>query len=60
MKFHGHLRFLGHSKKGAAAHVKIEGFSMYRARYMRKMPSQLRTYAAVWKTVAYAAAHEVF
>ena len=60
IKFHGHLRFLGQSKKGAAAHTKIEGFSTYRAGYMRKIPSQSLTYTVVWKTVAHAAVHEVF
>src|SRR5713226_5338615 len=60
IKFHGHLRFLGQSKKGAAAHAKIEGFSMYRVGYTRKIPSQSCTYVAVWKTVVYAAVHEVF
>ena len=60
IKFHGYLGFLGQSKIGDVAHAEIEGFFVYRARYTRKMPSQSRTYAAVWKTGAYAAAHEVF
>ena len=60
VKFHGVFGFLGHSKIDAMTHVEIKGFSTYRDGYMRKMPSQSRTYAAVWKTVAYAAAHEVF
>ena len=60
MKFHGQLSFLGQPKMGATAHAEIEVFSAYRAGYMRKIPSQSRTYVAVWKTVVYAAAHEVF
>ena len=60
IKFHGQLSFLGQTKKGAAAHAEIKGFSMYKAGYTRKMPPKSRTYAAVWKIVAYAAAHEVF
>ena len=60
IKFHGHLSFLGQTKKGAAAHAEIEGFSMYRDRYMRKMPPYSRTYAAVLKTVTYEATHKVF
>ena len=58
--FHGQIRILGHYKVCAMTHAKIEGFSAYRAGYTRKTPSQLHTYAVVWKTVAYAAAHEVF
>ena len=27
IKFHGHLSFLGETKKGTAAHMEIEGFS---------------------------------
>ena len=45
---------------GAVAHVEIEGFSVYRAGYMQKMPPQSRTYVVVWKTVTYEAAHKVF
>ena len=60
MNFHGQIRFLDQPKMGAAAHMEIEFFSMYRARHMRKMPSNPRTYAAVLKTVAYEAAHMVF
>ena len=60
IKFHGDFGFLGQSKIGDVAHMKIEGFSTYRAGYTRKMPSQLRIYMAVWKTVAYAAVHMVF
>ena len=60
VKFHGQLSFPGQTKMGAAAHVEIEGFSTYRAGYMRKTPSQSRTYAAVWQTITYAAAVNVF
>ena len=44
----------------AAAHTEIEAFSTYRARYTRKRASNPRTYAVVFKTVAYEAAHKVF
>ena len=60
VKFHGVFGFLGQSKLGAAAHMEIEGFSVYRAGYTRKIPPKSCTYAAVWKTVAYEAAHKVF
>ena len=60
VKFHGVFRFLGHSKIHTMAHAEIEGFSMYRAGYRQKNPSQSRTYAAVWKRVTYAAIDEVF
>ena len=60
IKFHGHLRFLGQTKKGVVAHTEIEGFSVYRVGYTWKMPSQSCTYMIVWKTVVYAAAHEIF
>ena len=60
IKFHGQLRFLVQAKKGTVAHAEIEGFSMYRDRYMRKMPPYSRTYAVVLKTVAYEAMHKVF
>ena len=60
VKFHGDFGFLGQSKIGAMAHEEIDGFSVYRAGYMRKMPSQSHTYIAVWQTVAYADAHKVF
>ena len=35
------------------AHVEIEVFSAYRARYTRKRASNPRTYTTVFKTVAY-------
>ena len=60
IKFHGHLRFLGQTKQGTMAHAEIEGFSTYRAGYTQKIPSQLCTYMDVWKTVVYAAAHDIF
>ena len=60
IKFHGQLSFLGQTKKGAAAHTEIEGFSMYSAGYTQKMASNLRTYAAILKTVAYEDAHIFF
>ena len=60
IKFHGQLSFLDQTKKGATAHVEIEGFSAYRAGYMQKMPPKPRTYATVLKIVVYEAAHNVF
>ena len=60
VKFHGVFDFLGHSKIGAMARAEIKGFSAYRARYTRKMPPKPCTYAAVWQTVAYAAALKIF
>ena len=42
------------------AHEEIDAFSAYRAGYTRKMASNLRTYAVVFKTVAYEAAHMNF
>ena len=58
--FHGQMIFLGHPKMGAVAHTEIKAFSTYRARYMRKRTSNPRTYAVVFKTVAYEAAHMIF
>ena len=60
VKFHGVFGFLGHSKIRTTTHVEIEGFSAYSAGYTRKTPSKSCTYAAVWKTVAYAAALKDF
>ena len=60
MNFHGQIRFLGHPKMSTTAHMEIEVFSAYRARYTRKMASNPRTYAAVLKIVTYEAAHKVF
>ena len=60
VKFHGVFDFLGHSKIGATAHAKIEGFSAYRDGYTQKMPPNPRTYVVVWKTVAYAATLKIF
>ena len=45
---------------GDAAHAEIEVFSMYKAGYTRKIPSNLRRYAVVLKIVAYEAVHKVF
>ena len=42
----------------ATAHAGIEAFSTYRAGYMRKRDQKPRTYAAVFKTAAYDAAHK--
>ena len=42
----------------AAAHVGIEAFSMYRAGYTWKRDHKPRTYAAIFKTSAYDAAHK--
>ena len=42
------------------AHMEIEVFSVYRDGYTQKMASNLRTYAAVLKTVVYEATHMVF
>ena len=47
IKFHGQLSFLGQTKKGATAHMEIEGFSVYRDGYTWKMPLNTHTYAAV-------------
>ena len=60
VKFHVVFDFLGHSKIGATAHVEIEGFFMYRDGYTQKIPPNLRTYAFVWHTIAYAAMLKVF
>ena len=60
VKFHGDLGFLGKSKIGVAAHMGIESFSTYRARFTRKMPPNPCKYAAVWKTVMYEAMHKAF
>ena len=60
VKFHGVFDFLGHSKISTMAHMEIKGFSMYRAGYTWKMASNLRTYVAVFKIVAYEATHMVF
>ena len=57
--FHGQMIFLGHPKMSAAAHVEIEAFSAYRDGYTWKRTSNPRTYAAVFKTVAYEAAHVI-
>ena len=42
----------------ATAHVGIEAFSTYRAGYTRKRDQKPRTYAAVFKTAVYDAAHK--
>ena len=42
------------------AHVGIEAFSAYRAGYTRKRGWKPRTYAAVFKTATYDAAHKDF
>ena len=60
IKFHGGFGFIGQSKIGVAAHMKIKGFSMYRAGYTQKMLPYSRTYADVLKIVAYEAVHKVF
>ena len=60
VKFHGVFGFLGHSKIGTMAHTEIEGFSTYRAGYTQKIPPKPCTYAAIWKTVAYAATLNIF
>ena len=60
VKFHGVFGFLGQFKIGVAAHMEIEGFSAYRARYTQKNGPKSRTYATVLKTVVYAAAFNVF
>ena len=57
--FHGQMNFLGHPKMNIAAHVEIEAVSTCRARYMWKRASNLRTYAVVFKTVAYEAVHMI-
>ena len=53
IKFHGQLSFLGQTKKCPMAHVEIESFFTYSVGYTQKMPPQSRTYAVVWKIVAY-------
>ena len=60
IKFHGQFSFLGQTKKGAAAHADLDGFSTYRAGYTQKMPPKPRTYAAVLKTIAYEAVQKIF
>ena len=44
----------------AMAHADIEVFSVYRAGYTQKRDQKPRTYAAVFKTAAYDAAHKDF
>ena len=44
----------------AAAHAEIEAFFAYRVGYMWKRTSNPRTYAAVFKAIAYEAVHMVF
>ena len=60
MKFHGQISFLGHPKMSAMAHMEIKVFSAYRAGYTRKRASNSRTYAVVFKTIAYEAVHMIF
>ena len=60
VKFHGVFRILGQLKMHAMGHTKIEGFSVYRAGYTQKMPSQSCTYTFVWQKVAYATVLNVF
>ena len=40
------------------AHVGIEAFSMYRAGYTQKRDQKPHTYAAIFKTSTYDAAHK--
>ena len=54
------MSFLGHLYMSTTAHTEIEAFSVYRAGYTQKKTSNLRTYAVVFKTVTYEAAHKVF
>ena len=58
--FHGQMSFLGHPKMSAAVHTETEDFFAYRDGYTWKRVSKPRTYAVVFKTVTYEAAHVIF